>query len=103
MTPLIDMMFLLLIFLLLAAKFRPQEDFLPFQLPAVPSLHQTMVKPEPLIIHISATHSGCLVQISQLYAVRIEDENSFTDIPPLWAEKLNSLKHLCRSNLSTGK
>ncbi len=30
-------------------------------------------------------------------------ENSFTDIPPLWAEKLNSLKLLCRSNFSTGK
>jgi len=30
-------------------------------------------------------------------------ENSFADIPPLWAEKLNSLRHLCRSNLSTGK
>jgi hypothetical protein len=30
-------------------------------------------------------------------------ENSFTNIPPLWAEKLNSLKLLCRSNFSTGK
>jgi hypothetical protein len=30
-------------------------------------------------------------------------ENSFTSIPPLWSEKLNSLKHLCRSNFSTGK
>ena len=30
-------------------------------------------------------------------------ENSFHDIPSLWAEKLNSLKHECRSNFSTGK
>jgi hypothetical protein len=30
-------------------------------------------------------------------------ENSFSNIPPLWTEKLNSLKHLCRSNFSTGK
>ena len=30
-------------------------------------------------------------------------ENSFTDIPSFWAEKLNSLKHLCRNNLSKGK
>ncbi len=76
MAPMIDMIFLLLIFFLVAAKFRPQEDFLPFQLPAAPPLHQTIGKPEPLIIHISATHSGCLVQISQLHTVRIEDENS---------------------------
>lgn len=30
-------------------------------------------------------------------------ENTFTDIPPLWDEKLDSLKYLCRSNFSTGK
>ncbi len=30
-------------------------------------------------------------------------ENSFTDIPPIWAKKLNSLKRLCRSNFSEGK
>ncbi len=30
-------------------------------------------------------------------------ENSFADIPPFWAEKLNSLKLLCRNNLSKGK
>lgn len=30
-------------------------------------------------------------------------ENSFTDIPPFWAEKLNSLKLLCRNNFSKGK
>jgi biopolymer transport protein ExbD len=75
MAPMIDLIFLLLIFFLVAAKFRPQEDFLPFQLPVAYSQQQTIGKPEPLTIHISATPSGCMVQIGQLYAVPIENEN----------------------------
>jgi len=55
MAPMIDMVFLLLIFFLVAAKWRPQEDFLPFQLPLAHAQEQRIGKPEPLMIHISAT------------------------------------------------
>ena len=74
MAPMIDMVFLLLIFFLVAAKWRPQEDFLPFQLPLAQAHEQRIGKLEPLIIHISATESGCHVRIGQFDAVQIENQ-----------------------------
>ena len=74
MAPMIDMVFLLLIFFLVAAKWRPEEYFLPFQLPAAQTNGQRLGRPEPLIIHIFATETGCQVQVGQLEAVRIENQ-----------------------------
>ena len=73
MAPMIDMIFLLLIFFLVAAKWRPKEDFLPFQLSAAQAQDHRIGKPEPLIIYIFATETGCQVQISQFYTVQIEN------------------------------
>jgi biopolymer transport protein ExbD len=75
--PLVDMIFLLLIFFLVAAKWRPKEDFLPLQLPTANAGTQTVVKPEPLIIQILAAPAGrgCLVQIGSSYAVDITAQN----------------------------
>jgi len=75
MAPMIDMIFLLLIFFLVSAKWRPQEDFLPFQLPLAQALERRIGKPEPLIIYIFAIETGCEVQIGQFGAVQIENEN----------------------------
>jgi len=74
MAPMIDMIFLLLLFFLVAAKWRPEENFLPFQLPVAQAQSHGLVKAEPLIIHIFATQAGCQVQIGQLYAVQLEDQ-----------------------------
>lgn len=74
MAPMIDVIFLLLIFFFVAAKWRPQENFLPFQLPAAQAQSPRLGRPEPLIIHISATDTGCQVQIAQLQMVQINDE-----------------------------
>ncbi len=74
MAPMIDMIFLLLIFFLVAAKWRPEEKFLPFQLPNAQADSNIIGRPEPLLIHISATKKGCQVRIGQLHLVRIEDE-----------------------------
>jgi biopolymer transport protein ExbD len=75
--PMIDMIFLLLIFFLVAAKWSPQEDFLPLQLPlasaGIPA--QAVVKPEPLVIQIMPTDAGCRVQIGSSRAVDISSEN----------------------------
>jgi len=76
MAPMIDMIFLLLIFFLVAAKWRPKEDFLPLQFPgAAQAGGSVLVKPEPLTIQISSIAAGCLVQIGHAYAVQIEDAN----------------------------
>ncbi len=99
MAPMIDMIFLLLIFFLVAAKFRPQEDFLPFQLPLAHTQQQTIGKPEPLIIHISATPSGCLVRISQLHTVQIENKNIEADLVVLMEKTKDCL--LAQKRLAT--
>ena len=89
MAPMIDMIFLLLIFFFVAAKWRPAEDFLPFQLSAAQAQNLTIGKPEPLIIHIFATQAGCKVQIGELHTVQIENENIEANLAVLM-EKMNN-------------
>jgi biopolymer transport protein ExbD len=75
--PMIDMIFLLLIFFLVAAKWSPQEDFLPLQLPvaSASTVVGPTVKPEPLTIQITPTNAGCRVQIGSSRAVDIPSQN----------------------------
>lgn len=80
MAPMIDVIFLLLIFFLVAAKWRPQEDFLPFKLPTANAGTHAIAKPEPLTINLRATQSGCDVQIGQLYTVSINDQTMDGDM-----------------------
>ncbi|MBA7659138.1 hypothetical protein ES703_67103 [subsurface metagenome] len=91
MAPMIDMVFLLLIFFLVAAKWRPQEDFLPFQLPLAQAQEQRIGKPEPLMIHIFATESGCQVQIGQSDAVQIEKQTIEANLAVLMEKMKSSL------------
>jgi biopolymer transport protein ExbD len=86
MAPMIDMVFLLLIFFLVAAKWRPQEDFLPFRLPAVQANEPSLVKPEPLIILISPTQTGCQVRIGNLSTAKITNETTEADLAYLMQE-----------------
>ncbi len=73
MAPMIDMIFLLLIFFLVAAKWRPQEDFLPFRLPRAEAGIQRIGGAEALAIHIFRTEAGCGVRIGELATVQIDD------------------------------
>ena len=76
MAPMIDIIFLLLIFFLVAAKWRPKEDFLPLQL-ATAGLNATLTaKPEPLIIQITQTGADCSVQVGSSDIVKISSQNS---------------------------
>lgn len=74
MAPMIDIIFLLLIFFLVAAKWRPEEHFLPFQLPTAQASEQVIGMAEPLIIQIFAADTGCQIQIETDYTVQIENE-----------------------------
>jgi biopolymer transport protein ExbD len=91
MAPMIDIIFLLLIFFFVAAKWRPTEEFLPFQLSAAQAQNPTIGKPEPLIIYISATQTGCEVQIGRLQTVRIENESIEENLAALMEEMKNCL------------
>lgn len=76
MAPMIDVIFLLLLFFLVAAKWRPREDFLPMQLSTAGVSVQTVGKPEPLLIQISQNNADCRVQIGSLYVVDIASTNT---------------------------
>ena len=80
MAPMIDIIFLLLIFFLVAAKWRPEENFLPFQLPSAQARDRTIAKPEPLMIYIFATDVGCEVRIGQLHTIGIENQTIEADL-----------------------
>jgi biopolymer transport protein ExbD len=82
----IDMIFLLLIFFLVAAKWRPQEDFLPLQLLTAHAQDNRLVKPEPLIVRIQPTETGCEVHIGQFQIVQIENKKVDTGLAVLMEE-----------------
>lgn len=64
MTPMIDVVFLLLLFFLLSSNFRSQEGFLPAELPRQVTRGQAM-EIEPLVIHLQTLPNGtCQVSIS---------------------------------------
>ena len=83
MAPMIDMIFLLLLFFLVATKWRPAEDSLPFKLPAASAQQTRIGAPQPLVIYISAIQNGCTVQIGNLYSVRLEDKTIESDLTAL--------------------
>jgi len=80
MTPLIDMIFLLLIFFLVTANFRPDESFLPIQLPAAQAQGLRLGIPEPLVISIFAIENGCEVQIGSSKTVEINTQSQQADL-----------------------
>lgn len=80
MAPLIDLVFLLLIFFLVAVKWRPQEDFIPLRLPAAQAQGSVVGRPEPLRIYISSIEDGCLVKIGQSQTVQINTKAMERDL-----------------------
>lgn len=80
MTAMIDVIFLLLIFFLLTARFRPQENFLPISLPAARADTQQFGKIEPLVIYVFTADNGCEVWIGKLQTVLVEDETVGSDL-----------------------
>jgi biopolymer transport protein ExbD len=73
MAPMIDVIFLLLTFFVLTAKFRTPEQFLPIHLPTADAAVERFDPIQPLVITISAAEPGCLVEIAQLATARIEE------------------------------
>ena len=80
MAPMIDVIFLLLIFFLVAARYRPQEDFLPLKVATAYAEVQPLARPEPLVIKISPVAAGCEVQIGQCQRVGVSSQNLDADL-----------------------
>ena len=63
MTPMIDVIFLLLTFFILTARFRTPEQFLPITLPAAPTDGTARGVIEPLIIRLISMENGFVAEI----------------------------------------
>jgi biopolymer transport protein ExbD len=87
MAPMIDMIFLLLIFFLVAAKFQLPESFLPLRLATVYGQTPT-IKPEPLTINIIGKTEGCQVQIGTNISIDIADSTINENLATL-AERIS--------------
>jgi len=98
MAPMIDMIFLLLIFFLLTARFRPRENFLPMQLEfsSFAMAGQSGLI-EPLTLYISPAENGCKVRLGQNLTVGITEAEPETGLT-LLVDKLElSLREQMRN------
>ena len=76
MAPMIDVVFLLLIYFLLAANFRPAEGFLPSELPRQIT-RQDIIELEPLNIYVhSLADGGCQIDVDTAESLTIEPQAS---------------------------
>lgn len=74
MVPMIDVVFLLLIFFLLTANFRSKEGFLPAELPRQIASSRKM-EMEPLLLRVASEADGrCRIQIGAQAAMVIEPQ-----------------------------
>ncbi|MHC5061018.1 MAG: ExbD/TolR family protein [Planctomycetota bacterium] len=74
MTPMIDVIFLLLTFFVLTAKFRTPEQFLPIHLAAADAAVANSGPIEPLVISIYGTEAGCVLQVGSLETIQMDSE-----------------------------
>ncbi|AQQ70571.1 protein TolR [Limihaloglobus sulfuriphilus] len=79
MMPMIDVIFLLLIFFLVTAKFRPKEDFLPVALPS-DSQSSELNLIEPLLIELSSNDNGLAVVIGGYGELTVPDDEPETGL-----------------------
>lgn len=70
MAPLIDVIFLLLIFFFVSLRFKPLESYLPAGLPAAASGPSAAVV-EPLLIRVTGSGGGCKIQFGQNAAIQV--------------------------------
>ena len=73
MTAMIDVIFLLLAFFVLTAKFRAPEQFLPAALSSANAAVQSLGIVEPLAITIHAETGGCVILLSDTASTHIDN------------------------------
>ena len=98
MAPMIDVIFLLLIFFLVTADFRPQEDFLPCRLSSAQAASLPIGQVEPLVIYIADAVDGCRVQIGQNTIVAIQEQKLEEDLLTLIEQLRNVMIQQRRLN-----
>ena len=81
MAPMIDMIFVFLIFFLVVSRWRPQEDVLPLGLSmsSINASSPAAARPEPLVVNIDAADGGCRIKVGG-YAVDVRDDKVAEDM-----------------------
>lgn len=100
MAPMIDVIFLLLTFFIITAKFREPESFVPVALPSpdsAESIRGRMV--EPLVLEITGRAGGCLARIGAEEAIDLSEEAPEAGL----AAMAFSLNQICRSQGRTSE
>ena len=80
MAPMIDVIFLLLIFFLITADFRPSEEFLPIRLPLAEAHASAIGRVQPLVITIDEIPNGCRVTLGNAETVTMTANNFQQDL-----------------------
>lgn len=96
MAPMIDIIFLLLIFFLVTAQWRPEEEFLPLQLPRATASQPQPAMAEPLHIYLFAAPAGLEVQLGQNPAIALSDQNLSQDLAQLVNQIQQTLENQSR-------
>ena len=91
MAPMIDVVFLLLVFFLLAANFRSREGFLPTEIPQQTS-NAELMEMEPLSLLLTSLPDGsCQIQIGSARTITIASQSPQTDFTMLSQQLLEVL------------
>jgi biopolymer transport protein ExbD len=90
LAPLIDVIFLLLIFFFISAQFRPAEMTLPLDLPAA-TAQSTAHIVEPLFVYVFNSEQNCQIQLADKN-VTISEQSSGEDFAALVETFVGTLK-----------
>ena len=74
MTPMIDVIFLLLTFFVMTAKFQDPEQLLPV-IVGKTNPQTVVTRDTPLKVFVEPTLSGCLLRVENRPAIKLSDEN----------------------------
>ncbi|MCD4831105.1 MAG: biopolymer transporter ExbD [Anaerohalosphaeraceae bacterium] len=80
MAPLIDVIFLLLIFFFVSIGLSPAESFLPMALPNQPGSTAAIAVVEPLVISVSDIGRGCKISFAPGHSVTLHSSSIDTDM-----------------------
>ncbi len=78
--PMIDILFLLLIFFILTSSFKPVENFLPFVLPKVGGAAAGASVVEPLVVNVHSGTGGCNIHIGQGAGTIVKESDAETGL-----------------------
>lgn len=92
MAPMIDVIFLLLTFFVLTARFRLPEAFVPLALSSPDSSIRVQMV-EPLILHLTSAGEECLAEVAARKKVILSGESPETGLAVL----AETVEQLCRS------